>query len=401
MALGSLYLPHMTDDLTTHTFSDADQRFMARALELAARGRGMVSPNPMVGAVFVRDGKIIGEGYHTRVGHPHAEIEALTNADGDVAGSTLYVSLEPCNHHGKTPPCVEAVINAKVARVVVPHTDPNPKMAGASLATLREAGVQVDVGLLEKEARRLNEAFLTFHELGRPFMILKWAMTMDGRIAAMTGHSRWISNAESRGYTHEIRSEVDAVLVGIGTVLQDNPMLNVRLDQYEKRQPKRIIVDGNLRIPAKAKVLTATPPGDCIIATTDFAPDHKVERLRNEGHHILIMPGRRGLIDLRHLITKLMDFKIQSILCEGGATMHGSLFGARLVDKVVTFMAPKIVGGNDDKSPTTGWGVPTMLEAISLEDVTIRHFGTDVCLEGYVPDDFRVSGKNGLARDED
>lgn len=370
---------------------------MARALELAARGRGLVSPNPMVGAVYVRNGKIIGEGYHTRAGHPHAEIEALKNASGDIAGATLYVTLEPCNHEGKTPPCTSALIENKVARVVVAHIDPNPIMGGSSFKKLREAGLQVDDGLMEKEARRLNQAFLTFHELGRPFMIQKWAMTMDGRIAAMSGESRWISNELSRNYVHEIRSDVDAVLVGIGTILQDNPMLNVRLDHYEKRQPKRIIVDGNLRIPARAKVLTATAPGDCIIATSDFAAEHKVARLRDAGHHVLILRGRRGLIDLKQLITRLMDFEIQSILCEGGATMHGSLLGARLVDKVIAFMAPKIVGGENNKNPTTGWGVQTMDEAITLEDITIRQFGTDVCLEGYVPDHIRLHGSHAPA----
>jgi diaminohydroxyphosphoribosylaminopyrimidine deaminase/5-amino-6-(5-phosphoribosylamino)uracil reductase len=388
----------MTKKTHPDPFTEDDRRFMARALELAAKGRGMVSPNPMVGAIYVRDGKILGEGYHRKHGHGHAETEAFQAAGGDVAGATLYVTLEPCNHQGRTPPCTPMLIQQKVARVVVPHADPNPLMAGGSFKVLRKAGIRVDDGLMEAEARRLNEAFLTFHELRRPFMVLKWAMTMDGRIAAITGQSRWISNELSRNYVHELRSNVDAVMVGIGTILQDNPMLNVRLDHYDKRQPKRIIVDGNLRIPARAKVLTASAPGDCIIATSDFAPAHKVNRLREEGHHVLVMRGRRGLIDLRQLITNLMDFEIQSVLCEGGATMHGSLIGAGLVDKVIAFVAPKIVGGEDDKSPITGWGVQTMQQALTLQNTTIRHFEDDVCIEGYVSDDFRIAGSNGPAK---
>lgn len=349
----------------------------------------MVSPNPLVGAVFVRDGKILGEGFHSQAGKAHAEIEALKAAGGDVKGATLYVTLEPCNHQGRTPPCSPVLLEHGVARVVVPHADPNPLVAGHSFKRLRQAGIKVEDGLMEKEARRLNEAFLSFHELNRPFMVVKWAMTMDGRIAAMTGQSRWISNEVSRNYVHELRSNVDAVMVGIGTILQDNPMLNVRINHYAKRQPKRIIVDGNLRIPAKAKVLTASPPGDCIIATSDFAPEHKVQRLRDEGHHVLVMRGRRGLIDLRQLISGLTDFQIQSVLCEGGSTINASLLGARLVDKVIAFVAPKIVGGDGDKSPIMGWGMPTMGKALNLTDTRIKTFNDDVCVEGYVTDDFR------------
>lgn len=379
----------MVKSQTTTDFTDDDRRYMQRTLELAAGGRGMVSPNPLVGAVFVRDGKVIGEGYHTQLGKDHAETEAIRAAGGDVKGATLYVNLEPCSHTGKTPPCAETLAKNGVARVVIPHLDPNPKVSGAGIRMLKKAGITVDTGLMEKEARRLNEAFLTFHELNRPFMILKWAMTMDGRIAAMSGQSRWISNEHSREYVHQLRSDVDAVMVGIGTILQDNPMLNVRIDHYDKRQPKRIIVDGNLRIPVKAKVLTASAPEDSIIATSDFAPPHKVQRLRDEGHHVLLMRGRRGLIDLVQLISKLSEFNIQSVLCEGGSTMNASLLGARMVDKIIAFMAPKIVGGDGDRSPITGWGLPSMEQSISLQEISVQSFNEDVCMEGYVPDEFR------------
>ncbi len=379
----------MSKKVNSERFSEDDCRFMSRALELAEQGRGMVSPNPMVGAIIVRDGKILGEGYHKQIGQPHAEIEAVRAAGGDIKGATLYVTLEPCNHQGRTPPCSPMLLEKGVARIVVPHADPNPLVAGNAFKMLRKAGVRVDVGIMAHQARRLNEAFLTFHELNRPFMVMKWAMTMDGRIAAMTGQSRWISNEASRNYVHEIRSNLDAVMVGIGTILQDNPMLNVRIEHYAKRQPKRIIVDGNLRIPVRAKVLIASPPGDCIIATSDFAPEHKVQRLRDEGHHVLVMRGRRGLIDLRQLISRLTDFEIQSVLCEGGSTINASLLGARMVDKVIAFVAPKIVGGNGDKSPIMGWGLPSMNKALSLVDTRIRTFNDDVCIEGYVTDDFR------------
>lgn len=370
-------------------FSAEDHKHMARALELAEKGRGLTSPNPMVGAVIVRNGKVLGEGYHSKVGQAHAEVDAIRSAGEDLTGATLYVTLEPCNHQGRTPPCTPLILEKGITRVVVPHADPNTSVAGNGFKRLRKGGVQVDVGLMDKEARRLNEAFLTFHSLKRPFMILKWAMTLDGRIAAVTGQSRWISNELSRDYVHEIRSNVDAVMVGIGTILQDNPMLNVRLKNYEKRQPKRIIVDGNLRIPIRAKVLTATNPGDCIIATSDFAPPHKITQLRDNGHHVLVMPGRRGLLDLRQLISSLVTFEIQSVLCEGGSSMHGSLLESRLVDKIIAFAAPKIIGGDDGKSPVMGWGLPSMHHALTLEDVKVQTFGTDVCLEGYVPDNFK------------
>lgn len=373
----------MTDKLTAEQFTDNDHRYMKRALDLAALGHGMVSPNPVVGAVFVRDGKVIGEGFHKKLGGPHAEIEALAAAK-DVKGATLYVTLEPCSHKGRTPPCTQALVSSGVARVIIPHLDPNPQVAGRGVKALRKAGIQVDIGLMDQEACRVNAPFLTFHKLHRPFMILKWAMTIDGRIAAMTGESRWISNSQSREYVHEIRSNVDAVMVGIGTILQDNPMLNVRMKNYEKRQPRRIIVDGNLRIPVRANVLTATAPEDSIIATSDFAPPHKVQRLRDAGHHVVVMRGRRGLLDMKQLIENLKDFEIQSVLCEGGSTMHGSIVKSGMVDRVISFVAPKIIGGDEGKSPIMGWGLPNMTEALQLEDVDIRQFGTDVCIDGFV-----------------
>lgn len=378
--------------------SITDELYMRRALELAKLGRGMTSPNPMVGAVVVKNGKVLGEGFHRMVGKPHAEVEALKKvSEADAAGSTIYVTLEPCNHHGRTPPCTDLLISRRIARVVVAHSDPNPLVAGQGFRALKKAGIKVDTGLLEAEARRLNEAFITYHTLKRPFIIAKWAMTLDGRIATESGHSKWITNEKSRMFVHEVRSSVDAVMVGIGTVLQDNPMLNVRLTDYNRRQPKRVIVDGNLRIPLRAKCLENAHIGECIIATTDVAPQDKIARLEDNGHVVLKLKGRRGLMDLRELIARLREFEIQSLLCEGGSSMHGGLLTARLVDKVIAFVAPKVVGGDHAKSPISGWGVPGMKKALILENVVTRTFDEDVCLEGYVTGPYRSLSPMGEA----
>jgi diaminohydroxyphosphoribosylaminopyrimidine deaminase/5-amino-6-(5-phosphoribosylamino)uracil reductase len=376
---------------TMPEFTEADHRYMRRALELAHEGIGMTSPNPMVGAVVVKNGKVIGEGYHRQVGLPHAEVEALARLkDTDTAGATLYVTLEPCAHHGRTPPCTDLIIARKIARVVVTHSDPNVLVAGKGFRSLRKAGIVVDTGLMEAEARQLNESFITYHTLHRPFMIAKWAMTLDGRIAAESGQSKWITNEQSRTYVHEVRSVVDAVMVGIGTVLQDNPMLNVRLTNYNRRQPKRIIVDGHLRIPVRAKCLEHGHLGECIIATTEAAPAEKITRMEDAGHIILRLRGRRGIIDMRELIQGLAKYEIQSVLCEGGSSMHGSLLRAKLVDKVIAFVAPKIIGGDNAKRPVTGWELPAMSKALALENVVLRHFDSDICMEGYVPEQFRT-----------
>ncbi|MGI8907520.1 MAG: bifunctional diaminohydroxyphosphoribosylaminopyrimidine deaminase/5-amino-6-(5-phosphoribosylamino)uracil reductase RibD [Candidatus Sumerlaeaceae bacterium] len=380
-------------------FTQADHDYMHRALELARQGTGMTSPNPLVGAVVVKRGRIRGEGYHRQVGLPHAEVEALAKVrDADAAGSTLYVTLEPCIHHGRTPPCIDLIVAKKIGRVVVPHSDPNPMVAGKGFRALRKAGIQVDVGLMEPEARRLNEAFITFHTLQRPFMIAKWAMTLDGRIAAESGQSKWITNEKSRTYVHEVRACVDAVMVGIGTVLQDNPMLNVRLTDYNRRQPKRVIVDGHLRIPVRAKCLELGHLGECILATTEAAPPDKIARLEDAGHIVLQMKGRRGLIDMKELILGLHRYEIQSVLCEGGSSMHGSLLREKLVDKVIAFVAPKLIGGDNAKRPVTGWELPAMGKALALEDVVIRTFDDDICVEGYVPEAYRSLKPLSVAR---
>lgn len=376
----------MENQAAETAFTDADVAYMRRALELAARGRGQTSPNPMVGAVIVKNGQIIGEGWHRAAGQPHAEIEAIRAAQEDVTGATLYVTLEPCCHHGKTPPCTDALIEKRFARVVAAVRDPNPLVGGKGIDALRSAGIQVDVGLCEQEARRLNEFFFVFHEKKRPFLICKWAMTLDGKIATESGHSRWITNELSRAYVHELRAQVDAVMIGVGTVIMDNPLLTVRLEGYAGRQPRRVIADGNLRIPSRAKCLTAAEPGEVLICTSSVAPREKIAELQARGHEVVVFPGK-AILDFRLVMAELAKRGIQSVLCEGGSSLTSALFEAKVVDKVIAFMAPKIVGGKNAKSPIATWGVGHMDAALVLHDILIRRFGEDVCVEGYLSEE--------------
>jgi diaminohydroxyphosphoribosylaminopyrimidine deaminase/5-amino-6-(5-phosphoribosylamino)uracil reductase len=277
--------------------------------------------------------------------------------------------------------------------VVACVKDPNPLVAGKGFEKLEKAGIKVHVGLCAAQSQQLNEGFFTYHTSQRPFMISKWAMTLDGKIATEIGHSRWISNEKSRMRVHEIRSQVDAVMVGIGTVIADNPVLNIRLPGYSGRQPRRVVIDGHLRIPLRAKCLEETQPGQCVLATTEAASRERVEQLRKAGHKVLILRGRRGVIDLRVLIKELYKMQIQSVLCEGGSGLHGALLQARLVDKVVAFVAPKIIGGAASKTPVSGWGVHYMNQALMLEQVEMRMFDNDICLEGYLsPEQRRTTG---------
>lgn len=371
------------------TDPEIDKRYMSRVLELATRAKGLTSPNPMVGAVIVKKNRVIGEGFHRGPGEPHAEIDAIQNATENVAGATIYVNLEPCSHHGRTPPCADALVQHRPARIVIASNDPNPQVSGKGVEILQQAGIKVDSGICGTEARRLNEAFFVYHLSKRPFFMCKWAMTLDGRIATRIGHSKWISNEKSRNYVHELRGQTDAVMVGIGTVLMDDPILNVRLENYTGRQPKRIVVDGHLRIPLRAKCLLEANAGQCIVATTEAAPKERLSKLRDAGHEVLVLRGRRGIIDLKYLIRELHRLEIQSVLCEGGSGMFGSLLEAELVDKVVAFIGPKLVGGSASKAPISGWGVHYMHKAVTFEDVQFRQFDEDLCIEAYVASAFR------------
>jgi len=359
-----------------------DEKYMRLALELAACARGRTSPNPLVGAVLVRDGVIIGKGYHTRAGMPHAEIEALRDAGGDARGATLYVTLEPCCHTGRTGPCTEAVLAAGVKRVVAAMRDPNPLVSGRGLARLREAGVEVSEGVLEEEARRLNEVFIKYITTRTPFVALKTAMSLDGKIATRTGDSRWITGEESRLYVHKLRDIYDAILVGVGTVIKDDPSLTTRLPEGG-RDPVRVILDSRGRTPVGARVLKQESEAATVIAVTEAAPKENIAALAETGAKILVC-GPGPLVDLNVLLRTLAEQELTSILVEGGARVNASFLAAGLVDKVIWFIAPKIVAGETAPGPVGGEGVARMAEALELQNLALRRFADDLCLEGYL-----------------
>lgn len=358
-----------------------DKEYMVRALELAERGMGRVNPNPLVGAVIVKNGRIIGEGWHEYYGGPHAEVNAVNNAKEDVKGATIYVTLEPCSHQGKTPPCAELLKAAGFGRVVVAMTDPNPLVAGRGIALLRQAGITVEVGLCEGEARRLNEIFIHYILSGLPFVIMKSAMTLDGKTATAEGESKWITGPASRDYVHRIRHRVSGIMVGIGTVLSDDPSLTARTE--EGCDPIRIIVDTHLRIPMGARVLQG--PGRTIIAATADHDKQKYEALAALDAVEVLIAGQAGSgVDLPQLMRQLGAKGIDSVLLEGGSELNWSMVSQGLVDKVMMFIAPKILGGGDAKTPVGGPGFPGLDQALVLEDIEVLRFGEDTLIEGYL-----------------
>ena len=357
-----------------------DEKFMREALRIARNAEGRTSPNPLVGAVIVKDGKIIAEGWHRQAGTPHAEIHAL-NMAGDLArGATLYVTLEPCSHFGRTPPCAQAIINAGISRVVAAMSDPNPKVAGRGFELLRAAGVEVEVGLLEAEARRLNEVFIKWITRRLPFVTMKFACTLDGKIATVAGESQWISGSESRRFTHHLRDINNAILVGVGTVLADNPSLTTRF--VEGKNPVRVIVDSKARTPLESKVVT-DKSARTILAVTENAPADKISALKSRGVEV-ITAGNSERVDLESLMHALAEREITSVLVEGGGTIHFSLLRARLVDKVFAFIAPKIIGGSRALSAVEGAGFAKLSDAVELNDITATTLGEDILISGYV-----------------
>jgi diaminohydroxyphosphoribosylaminopyrimidine deaminase/5-amino-6-(5-phosphoribosylamino)uracil reductase len=342
---------------------------MRRALELAERGRGSVEPNPMVGAVLVRDGAVVGEGWHERFGGPHAEVLALRAAGERACGATLYVTLEPCNHFGKTPPCVDAVLAAGVARVVVAMADPYPEVAGAGLARLRDRGVTVETGLLEAEAERLNRPYLTLVRTGRPYVHLKWAMSLDGKSATRTGDSHWISNAKSRALVHTLRGRMDAIVVGSGTVRADDPLLTAR--PPGPRVPARVVVSGRPALPEGCQLLRTAAESPVILATTAAAEIPGVE--------VLPLPGRP---DVTALLAELGRRRFTNVLVEGGAALAGSFLDAALVDEVHAFVAPLLVGG--PHAAVGGAGFATIGESVRLTTVESVPLDGDVYIRAIV-----------------
>lgn len=362
--------------------SDFDERMMRRAIELAKNAAGRTSPNPLVGAVIVSHGRIVAEGWHRKAGTPHAEVHALNMAGELARGATMYVSLEPCAHYGRTGPCAEALVAAGVSRVVVAMMDPNPQVAGRGIAILRAAGIQVTVGVLEKEARVLNEVFLKWITTGIPFVALKTAMTLDGKIATAGGQSQWITSEESRYETHRLRDIYDGILVGINTVLADNPSLTTRLKEAEGRNPVRIVADSRARLPLDAK-LAADGAAHTIVAVTDKAPAERVAALKAAGVEIIVA-GSGPHVDMRLLLQRLGSMGITSVLVEGGGTVNFAILQAGLADRVYAFIAPKLVGGRDALTPVEGDGFRELDDAVELEDIYLKRLGCDVLLTGIV-----------------
>lgn len=355
---------------------------MQQALQIAAYAAGRTSPNPLVGAVIVKDGRVVGQGWHRKAGTEHAEIHALRQAGELAAGATIYVTLEPCSHYGRTGPCSKALIDARIKRVVIAMLDPNPLVAGKGVAMLKAAGIEVETGLLQEQAERLNEVFLKWIMTKMPFAVMKTAMTLDGKIATAAGNSKWISNEVSRRRVHELRDVYDGILVGIGTVLADDPALTTRLASQSGKNPLRIVVDSRARTPLTAKVVT-DGQAETLIAVTVAAEAAKVEALRQAGVEVLVVNDGQQ-VDLKQLFCRLGERGICSIFVEGGALINYSLLKAGLIDKVYSFIAPKMVGGSSAPGPVGGDGVETLDQAFLLEDVETELLAGNILVSGYI-----------------
>ena len=358
-----------------------DQYYMKLALDLAASAKGKTNPNPLVGAVIVKDGTIVGTGLHRKAGEPHAEVHAFRMAGEHAKDATLYVTLEPCSHFGKTPPCADLVKDSGVKRVVVAMEDPNPAVAGRGIKRLRDAGIEVEVGLLEEQARRLNERFIHNMVNSRPYVISKFAMTLDGKIATYNGHSQWITGTEARKDVHELRNEVDAILVGIGTVLKDNPSLTTRLTDRHGKNPIRIIVDRQLRTPLDAQVLQ-TDLARTIIVTAQGQQEN-TEAFKNTGAEFIYVPLVDGKLDLHSMLDELYKLGITDLLVEGGGEINASFLRHGLIQKYLVYVAPKILGGRHSISPFTGPDVETIDAAVLLDFAGVEKVGEDLCITAY------------------
>lgn len=367
-------------------WTQTDERLMKRALELAAKGVGQVSPGPLVGCVIASpDGEVLGEGSYIYEQLKHAETYALEQAGARAKGATAYVSLEPHAHHGRTPPCSAALIQAGVARVVSPIADPNPLVSGRGFDHLRARGVEVSVGLLAREAEKLNEKYLHFMRTGRPFVHLKLAASLDGKIATRTGDSRWITGVESRARVHELRHEYDAILIGVGTVLADDPLLTDRSGKKRRRSLARVVLDETFKTPFESQLMKTAKESPLLIFTGNSAPSSKSEELdsaHNWGAFEIVRHEAKGR-DLRAVLDELGKRSIQSVLVEGGASVAGKFLDAGLVNKVSFFIAPMIIGGREAPTAIGGKGTETLAEAIKLQDVEITQRGNDLEITGY------------------
>jgi diaminohydroxyphosphoribosylaminopyrimidine deaminase/5-amino-6-(5-phosphoribosylamino)uracil reductase len=364
------------------SFSIADERLMRHALRLAALGRGLVEPNPMVGCVVAHEGQIVAEGWHQRFGGPHAEVNALREAGAAAAGATLYVTLEPCCHKGKTPPCTESVIQSGIARVVVAQHDPFEQVRGQGVSQLKQAGLKVSVGLLEADARRLNAPYLKRLGQHRPWVIAKWAMTLDGKIASCRGASQWISGEASRGLVHQLRGRVDAIMVGSHTALRDDPLLTAR--PAGPRTAARIVVDSQARLPLNSRLVQSVDAVPVIVAVSSSAPLAACQALRQSGCEVLNCTGDDHLSRLLFLLDELGRRNWTNLLVEGGGRLLGNLLQLDQIDEVHVFVAPTLIGGAAAPSPIEGPGRELLAEALRLDEPAVRIVGDDVYISGHV-----------------
>lgn len=366
-------------------FLSYDEKYMRLAMQLAGNAIGRTSPNPLVGAVIVKDNRVVGCGWHRKAGTPHAEVHALNQAGELAQGADVYVTLEPCAHYGKTPPCAKALVEAKVKNVYGGLLDVNPKVAGKGFKILEDAGIHVEYGFLQDELRKQNEVFFKWIEHKKPFIVLKAAMTLDGKIATATGQSKWITNETSRAYGYKLRDIYDGIMVGINTVIEDNPMLTARVDGG--KNPIRIVVDSSLKIDINANVVQDKST-KTIIATTDKADKDKILKLQAQDVDVIVVDkDENDKVDIEKLLDILGQQNICSILVEGGATLSGSFVAKKLVDKVYFFIAPKIVGGKEAKTPVAGTGILNLQEALALKDIQIEKLEEDILIIGRVDKD--------------
>jgi len=360
-----------------------DEYFMKMALDLAKKGQGYTSPNPMVGAVVVKDGKVKGSGYHQSIGLAHAEVNAIEDAGSQTKGATLYVNLEPCNHTGRTPPCTRKILEAGIRRVVFAMEDPNTK-AGGGAAFLKSHGIEVLAGVCEEPAKKLNEAFVKYVHTKRPFVILKCAATLDGRIATRTGDSRWVTGEKARRFVHQLRHAVDAILVGIGTIHADDPSLTTRLDSDTGRDPVRIVLDTHLSISPDARILQLESNSDTILVTGNRVAGSKKRAVEKKGVRIIELPAKNEGIEMQPLLDRLGQMDITSLLIEGGSRVIASALSSGIVDKVYFFYAPKILGGDDGIPMCRGPGPERMKDCIRVQNIHLQRFDDDVMIEAYI-----------------
>lgn len=354
--------------------------YMQLAIELAKKGLGHTSPNPMVGCVVVKNGRIMTEGFHEQYGGFHAERNALMRCEEDLTGADLYVTLEPCCHQGKTPPCTDIIIERGIGRVFIGAMDPNPKVSGRGAQILRDHGIEVETGVLEKECLELNEVFMHYIEKKKPYIAMKYAMTLDGKIATFTGDSKWVTGEEARHHVHQLRKRYSSIMIGIGTVLVDDPMLNCRIE--EGVDPVRVICDSHLRIPVESRIVKTAKDIRTIVAYAN-GEEEKKQALEAAGVELLHIDDN-GTVDFTALVQKLGQMGIDSILIEGGGTFHGTVLKSGLVDRIYCYIAPKLIGGKEAKSPVEGSGFPLMKEALEIEDTNIMKLGVDICVTGKV-----------------